>query len=105
MKPDFHDGYAVGFEMAIGECFKSALERERFDAGDLFYNTPKAYEENWQQALQYIDRCVQVLDSSPGHTAFRILVPDSSRTKLIQAMQGKTSNPEFFEMVRTGVWP
>ena len=45
MKADFLDGYAVGFRMAVGECFRDALSRERFSVGDTIYDTPLAYAD------------------------------------------------------------
>ena len=83
----FVDGYAVGFRMAVPECFKSAfdiLQTPRkvdgletwqwtegippcysFGAGDTVYDTPLAYVGTWGEALKHIDYAIVIAEAYP----------------------------------------
>ena len=83
---DFVDGFATGWRMAVGTCFRDSLDikqtvkkgadREKgllwtqggifsFSQGDTLYDTPHAYER-WGTALQHIDTAYQVLAGTPS---------------------------------------
>ncbi len=84
---DFAQGFAKGWRMAVGTCFRDALDvrltdkivegtktktREwtqggtfSFSGGDTLYDTSRAYER-WETALQSIGTAYQVLGGTPS---------------------------------------
>jgi hypothetical protein len=102
MKADFVDGYAVGYQMAVGECFRDALARERFSAGDTIYDTRLAYIGTWAEALVHIEYCFQVVAAHFDHVEYDILVPGPDRTKLVVAERIKEPVSCFIEKLRNG---
>lgn len=102
MKADFLDGYAVGFRMAVGECFRDALSRERFSVGDTIYDTPLAYADTWAEALPHIGYCFQVIATISDHVEFEVLRPTLDRTKLAVTERLRESTTEFIERLRRG---
>jgi hypothetical protein len=57
---EFKDGYAVRWAMCIPDCFKDSLKTKRFAVGDVFYDTPKAYQGTWAEALHHIHVSIQI---------------------------------------------
>ena len=102
MKPDFVDGYAIGFKMAVGECFRDALVRERFSAGDTIYDTRLAYIGTWTEALVNIEYCFQVVAAYFDHVEYDVLIPSPDRTKLVVAERINEPVSCFIEKLRNG---
>ena len=48
------------FSWAFPHAFSAPLDLCRFEEGDTFYNTSKAYLAPWLKALNYIKYCIQV---------------------------------------------
>jgi len=89
---DLRDGFANGWEMAVGTCLRDALDIKHtdkvaggrkgrgwtqggsfaFSQGDTLYDTPLAYER-WDIALQSIGKGYQVLGGAPSR-------PETQRT-------------------------
>ena len=59
--------YFTGFAWAVGKAFKDALASCHFEQGDVLYDTPKAYEGTWSDALQHLKFSIQV-KFPPGGT-------------------------------------
>lgn len=102
MKVEFADGYAVGFHMAVGECFRQELLKERFSIGDTIYDTRLAYEGNWAEALLRINYCFKVASEPSEHVEFEVMRPNDQRTNLVVTERIKESVNEFIERLRNG---
>jgi len=48
------------FTWAVPHAFSDAVALCRFEEGDVLYDTPKAYDGPWGEAVQYINRSLQV---------------------------------------------
>lgn len=59
MNNDAQD-YFDGFQWAIPKAFKDALAACRFEQGDTLYNTQKAYETSWENALKHLEYAIRV---------------------------------------------
>jgi len=84
---EFSDGFATGWDTAVGECFRDALDIRytnrivagqqtsawtqggtfSFSTGDTIYNTTDAYDQ-WDSALKSIDFAYQVLQGTPSRS-------------------------------------
>lgn len=131
----FVDGYVDGWAMAVGECFKDALdilwtpvvvegvtrklETEglppcyNFRRGDSLYDTPEAYDGEWGEALTKINRSVQVVDAQPD-TPFEDGKKDgyvvarlyhSDGEQLVLDGYAKMSQTEFVIFLQSGELP
>jgi hypothetical protein len=78
----FENGYAEGTVMAVPLCFRSALEKERFDRGDTFYDTRKAYEGTWAQAITHLSYGLQVTSFPGTQVEFILMRPVGDPLKL-----------------------
>ena len=103
MKVDFIDGYAVGFQMAVRECFRDALAGERFSIGDTIYDTRLAHSGKWSESLQHIHYCFQVVATHTDHLEYDVLVPDAERRSLVVIERIKEPIISFVEKLRQGV--
>jgi hypothetical protein len=83
--PVFQEGYSVGWHFVLPEAFKEALDIRltprvsrgkkfvvmtqgrsyNFKMGDILYDTRKAYELVWGEALRHISYSVQIDAASP----------------------------------------
>lgn len=83
---DFAQGFAEGWGMAVGSCFRDALDIRQtekvaggkkarvftqggtfsFSQGDTLYDTPRAYDEEWGTALQSIGTAYQIIGGTPS---------------------------------------
>jgi hypothetical protein len=77
MKVDFVEGFIPGWAMCVPDCFKDSLRTEVFSVGDMFYDTPKAYQLPWGDALKHIRVAIQVKAVGTGAITFNILTPAS----------------------------
>lgn len=50
-----------GFEWAIPSAFTSALAKCKFEEGDVLYDHPSAYTEEWSEALKWLKFGVQIV--------------------------------------------
>ncbi len=91
---EFSGGFAVGWTMAVRECFRSQMDikftartenqpapagqeskkqvkfwtqgpRIAFDAGHVFFDTPLAYAK-WDNAMQHIQLACSILEAAPN---------------------------------------
>lgn len=130
--------YTEGWHMCVPKCFNDSLDIRKtervikgnktlqwtqgstfsFETGDILYDTPKAYEP-WPEAIQHINRCIQVREASPvipgekggkgkpgasrnpGSVRFDVLVPDQSRTKLVKDGEEELTQDEFVRFLIT----
>jgi len=49
-----------GFKWAVPVAFSDAVALCRFEEGDILYDTPKAYDEEWGKASKHIEYSMQV---------------------------------------------
>lgn len=49
-----------GFKWAVPAAFSDAVALCRFEEGDILYDTPKAYDEEWGKASKHIEYSMQV---------------------------------------------
>jgi hypothetical protein len=81
----FLDGYAAGWKFAVPEAFRESLDirytprqvdkhieymwtqgtQFNFTTGDLLYDTPLAYNVEWNHALRHITLFVQIAEATP----------------------------------------
>ncbi len=131
--------YPEGWHMCVPKCFNDSLDIRKtervikgnktlqwtqgstfsFETGDIFYDTPKAYEP-WPEAMKHIKICIQVREASqaipgekkekdkpgtsrnPGLVKFDILVPNENRTKLVKDGEEELTQDEFVRFLITG---
>ena len=87
-----------------------------FSQGDIFYDTPKAYELKWGDALKVIGKCCRVIeatpdtaidkeleDVSPGTVTFTVTVPKKDGSGLEEEGERfELSQGDFVEFLKTG---
>ena len=131
--------HTEGWHMCIPQCFNDALDIRKtdrvtegektlqwtqgstfsFEAGNVLYDTPKAYER-WSEAMKHVNLCIQIKEASgavpgdretdkksgaprnPGLVKFDILVPDKSRTKLVKDKEEIMTQDEFVRFLIFG---
>ena len=98
----FKDGYAQGWKICIPECFKGSLKTKTFSVGDVFYDTPKAYEGAWVQALNHINLSIQVQSFKPDVIVYEVFKPNKDRTALARVATGTASADEFLRKLKEG---
>lgn len=54
------DEYLEGFSWAVPSAFAKPLAACRFEQGDMLYDTRRAYEGTWGEALPHINHSIQV---------------------------------------------
>lgn len=60
--------YFKCFAWALPMAFREPLASCRFEQGDILYNTPKAYEGTWADALQHLSFSMQIKSPARGST-------------------------------------
>lgn len=55
-----------GFTWAIPKAFSDAIAACKFEEGDILYDSPKAYEANWGEAVKHINHHIQVREPARG---------------------------------------
>lgn len=81
-----------------------------FSQGDTFYDTPKAYELVWKEALKHIGKCCRIVQAAPdtpdfkaGSVTFTLTKPKEDGTGLeAEGERYELSQAEFVEFLRTG---
>lgn len=63
------DKYYSGFAWALRKAFKEPLASCRFEQGDIIYDTCRAYEGTWSDALQHLRYGIQIKSSKRGATS------------------------------------
>ena len=61
--------YFTCFDWAVPKAFKEPLASCRFEQGDILYDTPKAYEGTWADALQHLRFSIQIKSPARGTTS------------------------------------
>lgn len=102
-KIQYEDGYAVGFKMAVGECFEKTMTSKNFQSGDTIYDTPKAYVGSWGESLKHIGYGFQVKDKTGDVIEYDLLKPNEDRTKLVKDSTVKESIDEFMSKLEKGI--
>lgn len=102
-RPEFRDGYVIGFAMCLPECFKPALESEMFHVGDTIYDSPKAYEGTWADALRNINHVFQVTSTTKDRVGFDVYAPNEERTNLTHVQHESRTQSDFIDLLRTGI--
>jgi hypothetical protein len=102
MKLKFENGYAEGFVMAVPESFRSAFERERFDRGDTFYDTKRAYEGTWTEGISHLSFGLQVTDCSGDYIEFMVIRPKGTPPKLECSKKVRELVPTFISYLKNG---
>ena len=137
----FKEGFADNWYMAVRDCFrtqldikytsriktqsKEAVKREiklwtqgpriAFDKGNIFYDTPYAYQV-WNEAIKHIKLACVVINGKPndikkkrkinelidGFVEVDFLIPNNDKTKLIKRDEKKLSQNEFVEFLMHG---
>ena len=133
---DFSTGYASGWKFAVRPCNYADLDIMRqgriltqgelynFVRGEIFYDTPAAYEVPWGDALRVIKYSVQVNSSTPsygepvvtwegkrfvrrnvpnyGLIEFTIYTPNAECTRLEQWKSCVSWQNEFVKLLKRG---
>lgn len=146
----FSDGFAAGWFMAVKECFRTQLDikytariesprtvsgpavkkqiriwtqgpRIAFDAGHVFYDSPRAYG-NWADALAHNTLACVVLEAAPneirrqqtaaakasvsalidGYVVIELFAPNRNKTRLKSVHKCKLSQNDFLVFLKTG---
>jgi len=100
---EFKDGYAVGFAFVIPECFRDAVEKNKYSVGDVFYDHVAAYRKVWSEALQEFSVSLQVKESFGGRVRFAIYEPDSAKKTLILREEKAVSADQFGDILKSGI--
>ena len=100
---EFENGYAVGFAFAIPECFRDAIEKNKYSVGDVFYDHVSAYGKVWSEALREFSVSLQVKENLGGRVRFAIYEPDSAKKTLILREEKTVSADEFGDILKSGV--
>ena len=85
-----------------------------FSAGDVIYDTDKAYQ-NWTEALRHVRYCFQVIEASPvlaaknkegfrspGKVIFNILKNNENKTGLVLEGKYSTTQDDFVHLLIEG---
>lgn len=138
----FKEGYAYNWYMAVRDCFRSQLDikytsriktqskeaakrevklwtqgpRMAFDKGNIFYDTPYAYQV-WNEAIKHIKMACVIIDGKPndvkkkkgkinklidGFVEVEFLIPNNDKTKLIKRDEKRMSQNDFVEFLMHG---
>jgi hypothetical protein len=103
MKVQFQDGYAVGFKMAVGDCFRDSLAKERFNTGDIIYNDRRAYLPVWADALEHVDYAFRVVSMEAEQIRYDILTRSANRQAIINQSTISESIKEFLGKLQAGI--
>ena len=102
---EFKDGYAVGWEMSVLDCFKDSIKTKTFNVGDVFYDSPEAYEGTWMEALCHIQLSIQIQSFNPSSVAYTVFKPNKDRTALVQVATETATADNFKKFFRHGFQP
>ncbi len=103
MKVEFEDGYAVGFKMAVGECFRDSIAKERFNAGDIIYNDKRAYLSPWSLAIEHVAYAFQVIQMVGENIEYTVLLRNKQSHSLAKDRLIKESIQDFINKLKTGL--
>jgi hypothetical protein len=102
MKLQFENGYALGWKMAVPKAFEGSIKDKNIDPGEIFYDTHKAYELPWGEAIRHIRVFVQVDQVRADEISFTIRVPNSSRTDMVTLRAATLPVSEFIHRLEHG---
>ena len=103
MKVEFKDGFATGFKMAVADCFKDSLAKERFNTGDIIYNDRRAYLSPWSSAIKHVGYGVQVIKMVGDDIEYDILRKKSDGRSLARSRKVKEPIGAFIELLKNGL--
>ncbi len=102
MNTDNND-YYQGFAWALPKAFKDPLASCKFEQGDTLYNSRKAYQGSWEDALKHLQYCIQIELPVRGlKTRFKNLdlspnIQEPSRAGLIDEVGRKNEDLIFVD--------
>lgn len=105
----FKNGYAEGFAFAIPEAFAEALKQEdkikpdRFNPGDIFYESPAAYELEWGKYLKKGEKIIQVAGYNKTNLVIKIFRPNKSKTEIEEIETRTVSSEELLKILKKGL--
>ena len=103
MEIKFENGFAEGFEFAVPDCFKNALNNGQFSEGDRLYSQKSAYEKVWSEALKDLEYSIEVCGVASNQVKYRLLIPSLDRSKLELKETSEASTEDFIKLLRSGV--
>ena len=103
MKVEFKDGFAVGFKMAVPECFKDSLSKEQFNTGDIIYDDMHAYSPLWSDAVKHVSYACQVVQMVGDDIEFAILRRKHGATSLTKQNAIREPVTKFIERLQNGI--
>ena len=66
MQDDTQNGFFTEFCWAVPKAFRDALAACRFEPGDTLYDTARAYDGTWSEALPHITHSIQIRSLGSG---------------------------------------
>lgn len=99
---EFKDGYAVGWKICVPECFKDSIKSKTFSVGDVFYDSPEAYEKIWIEALQNIQLVIQIQSFSPSNVIYTLSTPNKDKTAIEKIATEAATADDFMNFLRYG---
>ncbi|NBX69836.1 MAG: hypothetical protein EBR01_12845 [Proteobacteria bacterium] len=99
----FKNGYADGFAFAVPEAFAESLKQEKFNQGDVFYDSPEAYKLEWGKYLKKAKTIIQVSGYDKSDLKIKILKPDKEKTEIVEAESRTVSSEQLFKILKEGL--
>jgi hypothetical protein len=99
----FKNGYAVGFKMAVADCFRDSIKKKAFNAGDMIYDDKRAYLSPWSKAVKHIDYAFRVVSMEGKNITYDILVRAPKKKSLIKLSVAIDSIKDFLEKLKIGI--
>lgn len=103
MSVEFKHGYAEGFAFAVPEAFAEQLKQEKFNQGDVFYDSPEAYKLDWGKYLKKAKMIIQVSGYDKSGLKIKILKPDKSKTEIVEVESRTVSSEELLKILKEGL--
>jgi len=89
--------------MAVGDCFKDSLAKERFDAGDVIYNDRRAYLPVWADALAHVDYAFRVVSMEAEQIKYDILTRSANGQAIVKQSTISESIEQFLGKLQAGI--
>ena len=89
--------------MAVGDCFKDSLAKERFNTGDVIYNDRRAYLPVWADALEHVDYAFRVVSMEAEQIRYDILTRSANRQAIVKQSTITESIELFLGKLQAGL--
>jgi hypothetical protein len=109
MSVAFKDGFAKGFAFAVPEAFADSLAQEdkikpeRFNPGDVFYESVDGYKLEWGQYLKKGERVIQIAGYDKTYLVIKILKPNKKNTELEEIESRNVSPEQLLQILKEGL--